>query len=128
MSDGRRVFGDGKTFEGFIIGVLAGTITGVVISSVFSEPFFILPAFLASAGAMIGDLVGSFFKRRAGVPRGGMWFPVDQLDFLAGSLVLMSPVYVPEAWALLFVVLVTIAFHLSLNLIGWVLGLKDVPW
>ncbi len=126
-SDGRRVLGDGKTLEGVILGIVTGTLAGAALSLFFGQDL-LLPAFLASAGAMLGDAVGSFFKRRAGVPRGGMWFPVDQLDFLAGAVALMSPVYLPGAGALLFVALVTIAFHLSLNLAGWALGLKNVPW
>ena len=39
-------------------------------------------------GALLGDIVESFFKRRAGKERGEDWIPFDQLDFLLGALFL----------------------------------------
>ena len=37
-------------------------------------------------GALIGDIIESFFKRRVGIERGKNWIPFDQLDFILGVL------------------------------------------
>jgi len=39
-------------------------------------------------GALLGDIVESFFKRRKGIERGKDWIPFDQLDFIIGVLFL----------------------------------------
>ncbi|KAA0006124.1 MAG: CDP-archaeol synthase, partial [Thermoplasmata archaeon] len=39
-------------------------------------------------GALLGDIVESFFKRRVGKERGEDWIPFDQVDFLIGALIL----------------------------------------
>jgi CDP-2,3-bis-(O-geranylgeranyl)-sn-glycerol synthase len=41
-----------------------------------------------SMGALFGDIVESFFKRRIGKERGESWYPFDQLDFVLGALIL----------------------------------------
>ena len=37
-------------------------------------------------GALMGDIIESFFKRRIGKKRGEDWIPFDQLDFILGVL------------------------------------------
>jgi len=37
-------------------------------------------------GALIGDIIKSFFKRRIGKKRGQDWIPFDQIDFILGVL------------------------------------------
>jgi len=82
--DGRRVLGDGKTLEGFALGVSAGVITGLVLSSIGLHEF--LSSFLLAFGAMVGDLVGSFIKRRLGYERGAHAWGLDELPFLYFAL------------------------------------------
>lgn len=90
--------------------------------------------------ALLGDAVKSYFKRRTGRDRGRPWFPFDQLDFVVFGLLgmaLASPL-LTDGWvaaALLddWVVLVTLVvltplLHFLVNVIGYVLKLKEVPW
>src|ERR1019366_6021887 len=42
-------------------------------------------------GAMAGDSLKSLLKRSRGIPPGHSWVPMDQLDFVVGALVLVSP-------------------------------------
>ena len=77
FSDGKRVFGDGKTFRGLIIGIFAGIGIGLAqiwVSGVYGweslpEQTYMSITLLAT-GALLGDLCKSFFKRRLGKERG----------------------------------------------------------
>jgi CDP-2,3-bis-(O-geranylgeranyl)-sn-glycerol synthase len=103
--DGRRILGDGKTWRGLFSGTFLGMTAGfglVVAASYLSAseyaflgltnfegfPVMILILFSLCFGALLGDVVESFFKRRIGKDRGQDWIPFDQLDFLLGALTL----------------------------------------
>lgn len=141
--DGKRIFGDGKTFRGFAGGVTGGVITGVVqykveriigiqMFSLLSFNDAILLFFLLSAGSLTGDMIGSFIKRRLGFERGEKAPLLDQLDFLVFSIILASfhksffLLYSMEV--LLLGILVTPLLHRLTNFIAHLLRLKDVPW
>lgn len=141
---GARLLGDGKTWRGLAAGTLVGLGLAVglsaVASTVGSALDFGLPTFPPAAaialplGAMLGDIAGSFLKRRTGRPRGAAFPGLDQLDFVAGALALAF-VAAPN-WALATftpavlaaVVVLTPALHLGTNGIGYALGLKNEPW
>jgi CDP-2,3-bis-(O-geranylgeranyl)-sn-glycerol synthase len=105
--DGKRILGDGKTWRGLIIGTLFGMIGGFGLSVAakiitpteynfisFEKldftgfPLMIPIVFSICFGALLGDIVESFFKRRKGIERGKDWIPFDQLDFIIGVLFL----------------------------------------
>jgi len=131
-----RIFGAGKTFRGLILGVLFGTVTGNVMGfllagtvfSMGSIEFYTALGFLLSVGAMFGDLIKSFFKRRLGYRSGQMLPIIDQLDFIIGAIVLGSLVYIPSIKTVIFLIIITPLIHLLLNIIGYLLKLKKVPW
>jgi len=102
--DGRRLLGDGKTWRGLLAGTFLGMTAGFGLSVAASYlqmsdyaylrltdfegfPMMILLLFSLCFGALAGDIVESFFKRRIGKERGKDWIPFDQLDFLVGALV-----------------------------------------
>ncbi len=144
--DGRRILGDGKTFRGTIMGVLGGTGLGLVLDSIASaRPDLGLPGFGSgielilvlvglSLGAMAGDVVASFFKRRMGMKRGESLFLVDQLDFVVGSwalTLLLAPRWFSENFTseIIFIVLiVTPLLHRATNMIGYKIKAKKEPW
>jgi CDP-2,3-bis-(O-geranylgeranyl)-sn-glycerol synthase len=90
--------------------------------------------------ALLGDAVKSYFKRRRGKDRGEPWFPFDQLDFVVFGLAaafatsfLLPDGWVQAAllddwWVLGTIVLLTPLLHFLVNVIGYWLKLKDVPW
>ncbi|MEM4587082.1 MAG: CDP-2,3-bis-(O-geranylgeranyl)-sn-glycerol synthase [Candidatus Jordarchaeales archaeon] len=88
----------------------------------------ILKGFLLSLGALTGDLVGSFIKRRLNLDRGTPAPGLDQLDFIAGAILLSSWFYLPPVEVLLVVVIVTPVIHLLANAGAYVLRLKKEPW
>jgi CDP-2,3-bis-(O-geranylgeranyl)-sn-glycerol synthase len=89
---------------------------------------------LLSIGALLGDAVKSFFKRRAGRERGAKWPIADQYDLVVGSLLLL--VIFDPSWFLaeitlprfLVILIITPILHRLVNLVGYAARLKDVPW
>ena len=140
-SDGRPVFGSHKTIRGFLAGVIGGTLVSVaemaVLQAVKVPSDFILPfqptillGFVVSIGALIGDLVHSFVKRRLGIGE-GLPFPVaDQLDFVLGAILFSLPLIASSSpWLMILIILIiTLPIHLLTNLLAYLLGLKKRPW
>jgi CDP-2,3-bis-(O-geranylgeranyl)-sn-glycerol synthase len=139
--DGRRVLGDGKTIRGFVIGVLAGIIVGLIqIQAAAAWDLAFLPqhtfvtVILFSVGALLGDMVKSFFKRRVGKARGEKWPIADQYDLVAGALLLtalFSFQWLIDTLTLLvvfWIIVFTPLLHRAVNVIGYLTGVKDVPW
>ena len=124
--DGKRIFGSHKTVRGFFAGVIAGTIMGVAESLVDSN--LLLGGFMIALGAVLGDLLGAFVKRRLKMKPGSPFPVVDQLDFVLGGLILGSLIF-PMSWAaILLVVLVTLPIHLGTNFGAYLLGIKKTYW
>jgi CDP-2,3-bis-(O-geranylgeranyl)-sn-glycerol synthase len=139
-----RLLGDGKTYEGLVKGIFCGVLVGIV-QNLFAgayeslPPFGTFPLFFVtliclSAGAMLGDLLGSFTKRRVGLKRGAPLPLVDQLDFVAGAWLLLY-LFAREWFVTAFsievivaVVIITPLLHLLTNYLGFKLGRKQVPW
>ncbi len=130
MPDGRRVFGEGVTIKGFLIGIVAGTISPVIINifqgSALTNNIFL--GFLLSSGALIGDAVGSFIKRRMGMEQGESAPLLDQLDFVFGGLFMASFVDFISIDLIIVLMLVTPLGHLTVNFVGFQLKMKEVPW
>jgi CDP-2,3-bis-(O-geranylgeranyl)-sn-glycerol synthase len=147
LRDGHRLLGSGKTIRGFVAGVLLGTLVGIgqsivaphlhpimeiyvsVTPAMQDILYMPLPAaFLLSFGALLGDLVGSFLKRRVDIKSGNPAPVLDQLGFILMALILASPFLHPEAIYVAILVIVTLGIHWLSNAIGYLLGLKDHPW
>ena len=141
FSDGKRVLGDGKTFRGLIMGITAGIGIGlvqIVLSGTYhlvSLPeHTVMSVILLATGALLGDLCKSFFKRRLGKERGRKWPVADQYDLVAGSLLLV--LLVEPRWLFanlsipifVAVLILTPLLHRAVNLIGYHLKVKEVPW
>ncbi len=137
--DGRRILGDGKTFRGLIGGAACGIIIGLLQRQVSAgSEIFVIPSITAlialSIGALLGDIVKSFFKRRLGFERGEGLPLVDQLDFVAGAWVLayiLDPQWFTENftfWIIITVLILTPVLHRATNIIGYHIKVKKEPW
>jgi CDP-2,3-bis-(O-geranylgeranyl)-sn-glycerol synthase len=148
--DGRRVLGPSKTWSGFWVATLGAMPFGLLEAwlILMAPPNLALvppfaPSVLAAVpvvalltfGAMGGDALGSFAKRRLGVASGARTFLLDQIPFvlvpIALGLVVYPDLFVATfvSWeAVLWVVVYTLGLHAGFNWIGYKVGLKKVPW
>ncbi|MFB6146339.1 MAG: CDP-2,3-bis-(O-geranylgeranyl)-sn-glycerol synthase [Halobacteriaceae archaeon] len=141
---GQRLLGDGKTWRGFAGGVAGGALLAVLLDAVHATAgatlgvdlvrFGPAPALVLPTGAMLGDVVASFGKRRAGFARGRPVPGLDQLDFVGGALglaALLVPRWFASALTLPMIVVVVVAtplLHLATNATAYLAGLKDEPY
>ena len=96
----------------------------------FNPPFLmgLLRVFLVSLGAPLGDLIGSFIKRRFNLERGAPAPIIDQLDFLLGAIFLAYIVF-PLRWMyIVFAILITLLLHVLANTLAYKLGYSKEPW
>ncbi|MGA8303220.1 MAG: CDP-archaeol synthase [Thermoplasmata archaeon] len=148
--DGRRILGPSKTWSGFLFGGFVAMPVGLL------EAWLILmappnlqivpqlgPTVLAAVpvvalltfGAMTGDAVGSFVKRRLGRQSGARTLLLDQLPFVLVPIALGLALYptlflgVFASWeAVLWLLVYTLGLHAAFNWVGYKAGLKKVPW
>jgi CDP-2,3-bis-(O-geranylgeranyl)-sn-glycerol synthase len=140
-SDARRILGDGKTYRGLFFGILAGIGTGLLqiwLSNTFGLPGLprhtLLSITLLAFGALIGDMCKSYFKRRLGKERGEKWPIADQYDLVIGAFILM--LLFDPSWLFAYVtipvfiiiLILTPILHRAVNIVGYFLGVKEVPW
>jgi len=175
--DGRRLFGEHKTWAGLIKGPL---FIGIPISTGIFVLFLVLwqfigPAFqvaidfdlyflynslnyyeyyfiggpfpigfislifriiICSYGAGLGDLIGSFLKRRFDIESGMPFWIVDQLDFVLFAILFVSIpgfiapglFWVPDINIVIFLIILTPSVTIIGSTAGYYLGLKEVPW
>ncbi len=130
-----KLFGRHKTWRGLIIGTLTGTLLFALQQAVYNAgwkklalidyyDFSLLLGFLLALGALLGDLVKSYYKRKAGIAPGQPWIPFDQMDFVFGGLILGFFVYVPPSEVVLVLMIISPLLHLIVNYLGFLLGIN----
>ncbi|MDR0778775.1 MAG: CDP-2,3-bis-(O-geranylgeranyl)-sn-glycerol synthase [Methanomassiliicoccaceae archaeon] len=147
---GKRILGDGKTWRGFFGGGFAGFVLGMILMGIAlllkaEDPWgygggwtVVCIVLSLSFGSLLGDMMGSFIKRRLGIQRGQKAPILDQYDFLIGAFLLtmlfnwkwVYSTYI-EGWnilALIFLLAITLLLHRAMNIIGYKAGLKKEPW
>ena len=126
LADGQPIFGSHKTIRGVFAGVVAGTIIGLGESLI--DPRLLIGGFMIALGAVLGDLLGAFIKRRLRVKPGRAFPILDQLDFVLGSLVLGYPFFPIGGLSVILFVVVTPPIHLATNYGAYLLGIKKTRW
>jgi len=139
--DGRDLLGAGKTWEGLALALVAGTLFGLLevflyptlnpisLEAGFSlQEISILSVFFVALGAMVGDMAGSFVKRRIKIERGQPAPLLDQLDFVFGAFLFASFFVQLTFLSVLIFLIITPFVHLLACFIGYKIGVKKVPW
>lgn len=134
------VFGSGKTWRGIVSAAIVGLLIAWLqaylyqyqifsdISLIDYPKWFLLFGPLAGLGAILGDLMKSFFKRRVGIKSGMAWPVFDQLDFIIGFFVFTYWFAWPLPEVVITVMLLTLVLHPLTNITSYLLGIKKVWW
>ena len=123
----KRIFGDHKTIRGTFSGLFAGILTGIIES--FFIPELLLPSIFLSIGAISGDLIGSFIKRRFDIKPGKSIPILDQFGFVIFALLFALPFdHFPNLIGIILIFILTGILHPLTNFIAYKLRLKSVPW
>jgi CDP-2,3-bis-(O-geranylgeranyl)-sn-glycerol synthase len=139
---GHRLFGQHKTFRGFVVGFIAcvpvvyfqsylfseiGTLNIQAVSTGYFNVNSIVLAAVFSFGALGGDAIKSFFKRQSNIKPGKAWIPFDQIDFVLGGLLVLNLVLSLSTAQNLIIGVTYFLLHPISTVIGWFLKLKDSP-
>jgi len=144
--DNKPLFGKNKTYRGFVVGAIGGIIgaylqmflyrftlfSSISVSGINynSHYIIILLGLLMGVGAITGDLVESFFKRRMDIDSGESFVPWDQIDLVLGAYIFILPlIYLYLSWQL-FLCSIIISFFLLIivNHISFYLGIRKEKW
>jgi len=131
-----RKLGKNKTWRGILTATIMGGgifwLQKVLYSKGFTSlaiidysDFSIALGFLMGFGAIFGDLVESYYKRKTGIAPGKPWIPFDQLDFVIGALVLSFFIYVPPASIVLILIVASPLLHIVFNRLGYWLKINQ---
>ncbi len=137
---GKVIFGKNKTWRGAILAV----IVGIVITSLqhFIYPHsnwirsrsgpvdyktinYILLGALLGGGAILGDAVESFAKRRLVIRPGSIWFPYDQIDYIVGGCVLSLFVVRFIVFRYLLILMVWFLIHFISSYLSLLTGIRN---
>ena len=133
-----RILGNNKTIIGSISGILASLIIFQVQKYLFNFNFFqnisilnysqlnLLFPLLLGFGAIFGDLLKSFIKRRLNIKPGASFPIVNQLDFVIFALLLSSLVYIPSIKTTIILIILTPFLCILINFIAFKLKVKKV--
>jgi len=132
---GQPIFGTHKTYHGFFFGILAAIIT-VYLQRLAGGPILDYAlvdynqinifwfGFLMGFGALFGDLIRSFIKRRLKMEPGKLWIPFDQIDWIIGSIA-FTFFYFQLSYLMFFLALVLGGIlHMLANYLGYLLKIK----
>lgn len=121
LPDGRPLFGATKTWRGLVAAVVATALVGWLLG------FDWLEGALIGAGAMAGDLISSFLKRRLGLDSSAKAILLDQVPEA------LIPVWILNAgfgygWAVVApAAILFVVADIALSPLLYRLGLRRVP-
>jgi hypothetical protein len=141
----KRIFGNHKTWRGMTINVVfccLGTLIQTWLQVSGGLPTWLLlvdyknqalvVGILLGLGMTVGELPNSFLKRRFEIPPGesqpgmlgAVFFIYDQVDLTIGIWVFLYFLIRPSPWLILWSLLLTLALHLTISSIGYLLGMR----
>jgi CDP-2,3-bis-(O-geranylgeranyl)-sn-glycerol synthase len=139
---GKPIFGTHKTWRGMIGGIVAATavlwlqavgehriaaLDELVYSIDYANINIWLVGPLFAIGALGGDAIKSFIKRRVGIAAGRSWFPWDQIDYVIGASLATYAFVSLNFYQYVLILVIWSLSSLVSSKIGYRLGLKDVP-
>ena len=136
---GKPILGSHKTWRGLFFGIVFGIAIAYLQFVLQKYPFFsnislldysnyLLIGFLFGFGALFGDAVKSFFKRRVNVKPGGKFIPWDQIDYTLGGLIFISIIYIPSLEFIITALILNFLIHVIANHLAYYFRITKVKW
>lgn len=135
----QRIFGKNKTYRGFLFGIISAIIflyiqkilypyTNSFCLIDYSKLNILLLGFLFGFGALFGDLVKSFFKRRLNINPSKPLILFDQIDWILMANIFVS-FYIKLEWKIIIIsILLYTIMHPLVNIIAYHLKLRNTKY
>jgi len=146
---GKPILGSHKTWKGIIAGLFVGILMVFFQGWLYENFLFIQKislidyskinlfwfGILISGGALCGDILFAFLKRRLGKEPGAKWLPFDQINYVIGAAIFLTPYLwnisnINNFWFQLWTTLLTLTFilHIIFNRLGYLLKIHQAKW
>lgn len=130
-----KLFGGHKTYRGLVMAIVFSLVVIFIQKLIgfnsivdYNKENILLLGFLLGFGAMFGDLVKSYFKRRIGIKPGEPWYVIDQLDFPLGAMLFASFAHSFTWQEFLIIIVGSFILTVLVNHVGYYLGIRKVRW
>jgi CDP-archaeol synthase len=120
--DRQPLFGHSKTIRGIVAAVLAAIATTKLVG------LSALVGISIGVGAMAGDLLSSFLKRRIGVPPSGMALGLDQIPEVLFPLLLVRSALDLKTSDILVLTVLFLLFELAISRVLFRLRIRNRPY
>jgi CDP-2,3-bis-(O-geranylgeranyl)-sn-glycerol synthase len=136
---GMPLLGKHKTWRGVLVAMLGAAAVALLQYmlglSLFPSAFPLAEVFMtASYGVfvgvlcMVGDMVGSFFKRRLRIQSGKPFIPMDQINYMIVFLLGTWPMFAWKIDELIFLLIFAFFINTITNFVAYVIGIKSTYW
>jgi len=138
---GKPLFGPHKTYRGFVFGVIFSIVIAYLQKLLYGYWFFrsisfidyssmnvVILGFLMGFGALTGDLVKSFFKRRVNIKPGDRFIPFDQIDWILGMILFTWLIYPYTLKMIIVLIIISFIVHKISRYIGYYIRLNKEKW
>ncbi|MFH1770558.1 MAG: CDP-archaeol synthase [archaeon] len=132
----KKLFGENKTVRGFVFACIFGTLTFFIQTLLYKYPGIqsislidysgttLWLGFLLSFGAISGDLIESYFKRKMRIKPGRPWIPFDQTDFVIGAFLFSFFIFIPNIKIIITIVICSMVLTMISHYLGYLLGIN----
>ena len=142
MYHSRPIFGPHKTWRGLLTGTIVAVTTVYAQTLLWQLPglrsligptidyahiSIFLYGIAFGLGALGGDALESFFKRRFNIASGNSWLLFDQVDYVLGAIVATMLLVLLPLYIYVEIIVIFVLVHLLSSYVGFRMGLKDKP-
>ena len=120
--DGQRWLGDSKTWRG----IIASCVVTVTFALALALPSHI--GLLIAVGAMAGDVLSSFIKRRLKMASSSMALGIDQVPEALLPLLVVQPIFQLSGVDIVALTVAFIVLELVLSRILFRMGIREQPY
>lgn len=138
---GNPILGSHKSWRGVLFGIIAGILIALLQTGLYKFQFIkgislidysqiniLFFGFLISSGAVFGDLLFAFVKRRLKKEPGRRFIPFDQTNYVIGAFIFLQPFFKLSLLVWLTIFFLTFFLHILVNYFGYLLGLHKAKW